>query len=177
MILNPNKTKALVVSRSRTVNPPHGDLVLSVVSICASPNLDILGVKFDNRLTFEGHLRGIFSLVSQRIGILRLMKRVFVDISVLLCCYCAFVFLIIDYCSPVWGLLLNVIFSFSIARCIRWPGFSMIRLSCRCVIDVLLLYLVCSTGLIQTRIIVYSVSFHLLCQSLTYSSCGCSSSI
>ena len=42
MILNPNKTKALVVSRSRTVNPPHGDLVLSGVSICASHNLDIL---------------------------------------------------------------------------------------------------------------------------------------
>ena len=29
MILNPNKTKALVVSRSRTVNPLNGDLVLS----------------------------------------------------------------------------------------------------------------------------------------------------
>ena len=27
MIPNPNKTKALVVSRSRTVNPPHGNLV------------------------------------------------------------------------------------------------------------------------------------------------------
>ena len=32
-ILNPDKTKALVVSRSMTVNPPHGDLVLSGVSI------------------------------------------------------------------------------------------------------------------------------------------------
>ena len=42
MILNPNKTKALVVSRSSTVNPPHGDLVLSGVSICFCPNLDIL---------------------------------------------------------------------------------------------------------------------------------------
>ena len=29
MILKPNKTKALVISRSRTVSPPHGDLVLS----------------------------------------------------------------------------------------------------------------------------------------------------
>ena len=46
MILNPNKTKALVVSRSRTVNPPHNDLDLSaLVSICASPNLDILDAK------------------------------------------------------------------------------------------------------------------------------------
>ena len=33
MILNPKKTKALVVSRFRTVNPPHGDLVLSGISI------------------------------------------------------------------------------------------------------------------------------------------------
>ena len=56
MIPSPYKTKALVVSRSKTVNPPHGDLVLSGVQIWASPNLDILGVKFDNRLTFEDHV-------------------------------------------------------------------------------------------------------------------------
>ena len=35
LIPNPNKTKALVVGRSRSVNPPHGDLVLSGVSIRA----------------------------------------------------------------------------------------------------------------------------------------------
>ena len=91
MILNNNKTKALVFSRSRTVNPPHGDLALSGVSISASPNLDILGVKFDSWLTFEDHVRGIVSRVSQRICILRLVKRVFVDTSVLLRCYYAFV--------------------------------------------------------------------------------------
>ena len=55
MILNPNKTKALVVSRSRTVSPPHDDLVLSVVSIRAIPNLDILGKKFDSKLTIVDH--------------------------------------------------------------------------------------------------------------------------
>ena len=69
MILNPNKTKALVVSRSRTVSPPLGDLVFSWVSIRASPNLDILGEKFDSKLTFEDHVLGIVSRVSQRIGI------------------------------------------------------------------------------------------------------------
>ena len=52
IILNPNKTTALVVSLSRTVNPPHGDLVLSGVSICASPNLDILGCSWQ-----QAHLR------------------------------------------------------------------------------------------------------------------------
>ena len=51
MILSSNKTKALVISRSRTVNPPFGDLVLSGVYIQASPNLDILGIKFGSKLT------------------------------------------------------------------------------------------------------------------------------
>ena len=103
MILNPNKTKALVVSRSRTVSPNHGDLVLSGVFFRASPNLDILGGKFDSKLAFKDHVRGIVYCVSQRIGILRLVKRIFVDTSVLLRCYFAFGFQILEYCSPVWG--------------------------------------------------------------------------
>ena len=103
MMLNHNKTKALVVSRSRTESPPHGDLVLSGVSIRVSPNLDILGLKFDSKLTFEDHVRSNVSLVSQRIGILRLVRRIFVDTSVLLRCYFAFVLQILEYCSPVWG--------------------------------------------------------------------------
>ena len=64
MILNPNKTKALVASRSRTVNAPNGDFVFYSVSISARPNLRILGVKFDSKLTFEDHVRGIVSRVS-----------------------------------------------------------------------------------------------------------------
>ena len=145
MILNPNKTKALVVSRSRTVNPPHGDLVLSGVSICASPNLDIPGLKFDSRLTFENHVCGIVSRVSQRIRILKLVKRVFVEISVLLRCYYAFVLPILEYCSPVWGSAAecNLLFErqvYSVA------GFALIRLSCGCVIDVMLLHCVCCTS-------------------------------
>ena len=42
MILNPNKIKALVVHISRTVNPPHGDLVLSGVSIALIPGSSLL---------------------------------------------------------------------------------------------------------------------------------------
>ena len=103
MILNPNEPKALVVSRSRTGYPPQGDLVLFVIFICASPNLDIHSVKFDSKLTFEDHVRGIVSRVSQGIGILRFVKRVFVDTSVLLRCYYAFILPILEYCSPVWG--------------------------------------------------------------------------
>ena len=50
--------------RTRTVNPPHGDLVLSGVSIRATPNLDIPGMKFDSKLTFKDQVRGIVSRVS-----------------------------------------------------------------------------------------------------------------
>ena len=62
------------------------------------PNLDILGVKFESKLTFE-----FDSKLTLRIGILRLVKRIFVDTSVLLRCYFAFVLPILEYCSPVWG--------------------------------------------------------------------------
>ena len=113
--------------------------------------------------------------VSQKIGILRLVKHVFVDTSVFLRCYYAFVLPILEYCSPVWGLLLNFIFSFWTAGCIRWRGFSLI--TCRCVIDVMLVHCVCCTRLIRTRIIVCSVSFHLLLSEFDIPSCGCRSSI
>ena len=161
MILNPSKTKALVVSRSRTVNPPHGDLVLSLVSIRDSPNIDILCVKFDSKFTFEDHVRGIVSRVSQTIGILRLVKRIFVDTS-------AFVVILhlfsqsLSICSPVWGSA--AVCHLQLLKrqgCIRWPGFVPIRVSC-CVIDGMWLGLVCCTRLIRTLITVCAVSLHLL---------------
>ena len=61
MILNANKTKALVTSRSRSVNLPNGDLVFSGFSICDSTNLDNPGVKVDSMVTFEDHVHGIDS--------------------------------------------------------------------------------------------------------------------
>ena len=48
-------------------------------------------------------MRGIVSSVDQRIAILRLVKRIFVDTSVLLRCSFAFVLPILEYCSQVWG--------------------------------------------------------------------------
>ena len=75
------------------MSPSHGDLVLSGIAIRASPNLNILGVKLDRKLTFEDRVRGIASRVSQRIGILRLVKRIFVpvdtSVTLLLLCICS----------------------------------------------------------------------------------------
>ena len=85
------------------MSSPHGDLVWSGVSIRASTNLYILSVKFDGKLTFVDHVRDIVSRFSQRIGSFILVKRIFVDTSVLLRCYFSFVVRILKYCSPVRG--------------------------------------------------------------------------
>ena len=84
---------------------------------------------------------------------------------VLYCCIYVYVVLLYYCCCIVLrcgGLLLNVIFIFSSARCIRWPLFALIRFSSRCIIDVMQLHSVCCSRLIRTLIIVCSVSFHLL---------------
>ena len=163
MLLNPNKTKVVVVSRSNTVRPPHVDLVLSGVFIRASPNLDILGVKFDSKLTFEDHVRGVVSRVSERIFILRLVKRIFVDTSVLLRCYFAFVLPILEYCSLVWGSATECHLQFlerqvySVARLCSDQSFS--SLCHRRGVVKLSMY---SARLIRTLINACSASFHLL---------------
>ena len=123
MIPNPNETKALVVSISRTVSHPHENFILSGVSVRASLNLDILGVKFDGKLTFKDHVHGLVSSVSQRIGILGLVKRIF---ATPLCYFVAIFHLFSQSLSIIlrfWGQLLNVTFSFLSTRCIRWKGF------------------------------------------------------
>ena len=88
-------------------------------------------------LIFEDNVYGIVSHVSQRIGILRLVKRDFVDTSVLLRCYYSFVLPIFEYCSPVWG---------SAAKChlqlLERHVYSVVRLYCRSVIDFMLLHCV-----------------------------------
>ena len=99
VILNPDKTKALVVSRSMTVNPPLGDLVLT-----GGFHLRKSQPRYfwrEVRQHFKNHVRGIVFRFSQRFGVLRLVKRVFVDTSVLLRCNYAFVLKIHEYCSLV----------------------------------------------------------------------------
>ena len=74
------------------MNPPQGDLVLIKNSIHASPKLDIFAVKFDSKLTVEDNVCSIVSRLSQRIGILRLVKRIFCGdlcVTSLLLCICS----------------------------------------------------------------------------------------
>ena len=117
-------------------------------------------LKVDSKLTFEDHVSGIVSCVSQRIGMLRLVKRIFVCTSMLLLCHFSFNLAILEYCSPLLGQPFNITLSFLSARCIR-AGFDPIRVSCR-VIDLVWLGLVCCARLIRSLITVCPASFHLL---------------
>ena len=67
-----------------------------------SDNLDILGVTFDSKFTFEKHLRSVSRAVSQRLGILKKSGRVFHDKLLIGRCFWAFVLPVLEYCSAVW---------------------------------------------------------------------------
>ena len=101
----------------------------------------------------------IVSWVSQRIGILRLVKCIFVNTSGVLRCYFAFALSILEYCSPMWGsaaeyhLQLLERQVYSVAR--LCPDQSFLSLCHRCVAGL-------SRRLIRTLITVCSVSFHML---------------
>ena len=57
-------------------------------------------------------MRGVMSLVSHKIGILRRMNSALTDTSVLLRYYYAFVLIILEYCSPVCGSAANCYLNF-----------------------------------------------------------------
>ena len=67
-----------------------------------SDDLDILGVTFDSKMTFEKHLRSVSRAASQKLSILRNSWRVFHDRSLLEGCFQGFVLPILKYCSAVW---------------------------------------------------------------------------
>ena len=90
MRLNPNKTQSMIVSRSRTVFPPHPDLLVSSTPLNSCDSFKTLGVKFDRKFTFERDNRSISSSVAQKIGLLRKSFRIFGDHDVLLKCFNSF---------------------------------------------------------------------------------------
>ena len=101
MKLNASRTKTMIVSRSRTMHPQSPPLTIGGTVLKESDNLDILGVTFDSRMTFEKHLRSVSRAVSQRLGILRKSCRVFHDRSLLGRCFWGFVLPVWEYCSAV----------------------------------------------------------------------------
>ena len=79
MKLNASKTKTMIFSRSLTMHPQPLPLTINAFVLKESVDLEIFGVTFDSKLTFEKHLRSFSRASSQRLGILRKSWRVFHD--------------------------------------------------------------------------------------------------
>ena len=76
MKLNGSKTKAMIVSRSRTMHPQAPPLTIGGTVLRKSDDLVILGVTFDYKLSIQKHLYLVSRAASQRLGILRKPWRV-----------------------------------------------------------------------------------------------------
>ena len=103
MKMNPTKTQSMIVGRSRTILPSHPDLLIDNVPLITNNSFKILGVLFDEKFTFEAHLRATSSLIAQKLGLLRKSFKIFNDQSILRKCFYSFILPCFEYCSPVWS--------------------------------------------------------------------------
>ena len=102
IIWNEHKNKTMIFSRSRTIHSLSLPLTIGGTVLKESDDLDLLGVTFDSKMTFEKHLRSVSRESSQRLGFLRKSWRVFRDRSLLGRCDQGFVLLVLEFCSAVW---------------------------------------------------------------------------
>ena len=98
MKLNVSKTKTMIVSMSRTMQPQSPPLTIGRTVLKESDDLVILGVTLDFKMSFEKHLRSVSIAASQRLGILRKSWQVFRDRSLLGRCFRGFVLPVLEYC-------------------------------------------------------------------------------
>ena len=77
MKLNPSKSNSLVVSRSRTLQPPHPNIIADCAVIPNCSLLKLLGITFDSKLGFETYLRMVASSISQKVGLLSKCRHIY----------------------------------------------------------------------------------------------------
>ena len=99
--MNASKTKTMMVSRSRTMHPLSCPLKICGTVLKEYDDLDILGVTFDSKMTFQKHFRSVSRATSQRLGILKKYWRVFHDRLLLGRCFPSFVLPVLEYCFAV----------------------------------------------------------------------------
>ena len=100
MKLNAGKTKTMIVFRSRTMHPQSPPLPVNGSVLKESVSLDILGVTFDSKTSFEKHLLSVSRAASRRIDILIKSWREFHNRLLLGRCFLVF-------SCPFWSAVLQ----------------------------------------------------------------------
>ena len=101
MKLNANKINTMTVSRAHTIHLQSLPLTAYGTGLNESDDLDIFGMTFDSKMTFEKHLRSVCRATSQRFGILRKSWRVFLDRLLLGRRFRGYVLPVSEYCTAV----------------------------------------------------------------------------
>ena len=101
MLVNPSKTRGMLISRSCTAEPLFPDLVIDGSVVEMVSGLKILGIILDSKLTFEKQVRAIAVTALMRVGILKKTMSVFLDVAIVVKCFWAFILPVLEYCSPV----------------------------------------------------------------------------
>ena len=102
MLVNPSKTRGMLISHSRSAESLFPDLVIDVSVVEMVSELKILGAILDSKLAFERQVRAIAFSTSRKVGIFGKTISVFRDVAVVAKCFWEFILPVLEYCFPVW---------------------------------------------------------------------------
>ena len=109
MLVNPMRTKTLVICRSRTIAPISPNLMFDCTVVERVAELRAIGVVLETKMSFEDYIRLVYYSASSELGIRRKALSLFGDPVLVLRCFCSFLL-------PVFKVLLScldVCWSFS----------------------------------------------------------------
>ena len=82
MAVNPDKTKVLIISQSRTTYPSFPGLGLNGTPVKIVQELKLMGIILDSKYRFESQMRVIVDSTSSRLGILHKVSSLYGDAEV-----------------------------------------------------------------------------------------------
>lgn len=102
MIVNVNKSKAVIFRSKNKPVPPHPCIILNSNRIEIVDNFKCLGVVFSANMSWESHVNSLATKLAQITGIIGRLRYVLTS-SVKLMLYNSLFYSYLNYCQLVWG--------------------------------------------------------------------------
>ena len=91
------------MSYTRKLSPLKFDYSIRNVALSRVTVIKDLGVKFDDRLIFVGHIQDIYKAAIRLLGFIMRNTLTFRDITAVLSLYYSFIRSKLEYCSVIWS--------------------------------------------------------------------------